>query len=63
MAAAFATREALWLRKLGGDLNLDLEAVNIQCDNQGAIKLLKHPIATQRSKHINIHHHFVRTHA
>jgi hypothetical protein len=60
MAAAIATWEALWLRKLGGDLDLGLGAVNIQCDNQGAIKLVKHPIATQRSKHIDIHHHFVR---
>jgi hypothetical protein len=60
MAAAFATREALWLRKLGGDLDLGLGAVNIQCNNQGAIKLVKHPIATQRSKHIDIQHHFVQ---
>ena len=34
--------------------------MTIKCDNQGAIKLLKNPIASQRSKHIDIQHHFVR---
>jgi hypothetical protein len=60
MAAAHATKEALWLKKLCNDLNLKCEGVLIQCDNQGTIQLVKHPIASQRSKHIDISHHFVR---
>jgi hypothetical protein len=32
----------------------------VYCDNQGAIKLLKHPIASQRSKHIDVLYHFAR---
>jgi hypothetical protein len=60
LSAAQAVKDALWFRKLGGDLGLDLGTVQIYCDNQGAIRLLKHPIALQRSKHIDVIHHFAR---
>ena len=60
MSAGQAVKEALWFRKLAGDLGLDLSMVQIYCDNQGAIRLLKHPIASQRSKHIDVIHHFAR---
>jgi hypothetical protein len=60
LSAVQAVKEALWFRKLGGDLGLDLGTVQIYCDNQGAIRLLKHPIASQRSKHIDVIHHFAR---
>jgi hypothetical protein len=53
-------KEALWFRELGADLGFDLGRVQIYCDNQGAIQLLKHPIAFQRSKHIDVIHHFAR---
>lgn len=60
MAGAYATKEALWLRKLMGDLEIRVSTVDIKCDNQGAIKLMKHPIAHARSKHIDVVHHFAR---
>ena len=60
MSAASAVKEALWLRKLSADLGMSMETVQISCDNQGAIKLLKHPIASVRSKHIDVMHHFAR---
>jgi hypothetical protein len=60
MSAAHAIKEALWLKKLCNDLDLKYEGVPIGCDNQGAIKLVKHPIASQRSKHIDVSHHFAR---
>ena len=40
----------------------EVETVNIKCDNQGAIQLGKNPIASQRSKHIDVRYHFVREH-
>ena len=32
----------------------------IFCDNQSSIKLTKNPVYHVRSKHIEVHHHFVR---
>ena len=64
MAAAHAAKEALWMRKIIQDLELNLDrCIDISVDNQGAIKLLKHPIASARSKHIDVLHHFGRERA
>jgi hypothetical protein len=61
MAAGQAVREALWLRKLMQDLCIfDRNPVKILGDNQAALKLIKNPMSTQRSKHIDVTHHFVR---
>ncbi|GAQ83662.1 putative retrotransposon protein [Klebsormidium nitens] len=60
MAAAHAAKEALWIRKLAADLGLESGRLTVWSDNQGALQLIKHPITSQRSKHIDISHHFVR---
>ena len=60
IAAASATKEALWLRKLLGDLGKPVTTVNMKCDNQATISLLKHPIESKRSKHIDVIYHFAR---
>jgi hypothetical protein len=35
-------------------------ALLMHCDNQSAIKLAKNPVFHARTKHIEVHHHFVR---
>jgi hypothetical protein len=60
MSAASATKEALWLRTLMNDLGKKIETVKIFCDNQATISLLKHPVSSARSKHIDVLHHFAR---
>lgn len=60
MAAAAATKEALWLRKLLTDLGHTTDTIAICADNQSAIKLLKNPIFSPRSKHIDVIWHFAR---
>jgi len=60
MSAAAAVKEALWLRVLLAELGIDAKPMRVYCDNQGALKLLKHPIASQRSKHIDVLYHFAR---
>ncbi|PSC69623.1 Gag-Pol poly, partial [Micractinium conductrix] len=60
IAAATTIKEGLWLRKLFQDLSLDLHTVAICADSQTALKLLKNPIVSNRSKHIDVVHHFAR---
>ncbi|KAF8061284.1 Retrovirus-related Pol polyprotein from transposon TNT 1-94 [Scenedesmus sp. PABB004] len=60
MAASAAVKEALWLRKLMSDLKVNIGAIDILSDNQGAIKLPRNPVSSQRSKHIDVAHHFAR---
>lgn len=60
MAAAAAVKEGLWLRKLLCDLGINSKTVNILADNQSAIKILRNPISSLRSKHIDVIHHFAR---
>ena len=60
MAAAAAIKEALWLRTLLSDLHLNITTVNINADSQSAIKLLKNPVFSMRSKHIDVIYHFAR---
>ncbi|KAJ9532898.1 hypothetical protein QJQ45_011004 [Haematococcus lacustris] len=63
MAASGAVKEAVWLRKLMQNLGLPGTCVNIMCDNQAALQLLNNPMASARSKHISVHHHFARERA
>lgn len=60
MAAAYAIKEALWLRTLLKELSLEINTISIYADNQSAIKLLKNPVVSMRSKHIDIIYHFAR---
>jgi cell wall-associated NlpC family hydrolase len=62
MAAASATKEALWLRGLLAELGLPYQTIQIYADNQGAMQLVKNPIVSARSKHIDVRYHFVREH-
>ena len=60
MAAAAAVKEGLWLRKLQADLDIPTGTISIMADNQSATKLLRNPISSIRSKHIDVVHHFAR---
>ena len=61
MAAAYAAREALWLRKLLSDFGiLGKTATVLYGDNQGAQALVRNAMHSQQSKHIDVLYHFVR---
>lgn len=60
MAAASAIKEGLWLRTLFNNLQLGISGIEINADNQSAIKLLKNPVFSMRSKHIDVVYHFAR---
>jgi ribonuclease HI len=60
MAAAYAIKEALWLRTLLSELDIEAGTITICADSQSAIKLLKNTVFSMRSKHIDVIYHFAR---
>jgi hypothetical protein len=61
MAAAWAAREAIWIRSLLTDLNLPpLDPTSLYCDNTGAVAMGLNPKFHGRTKHIGVRHHFIR---
>jgi len=63
IALAATVQEGLFLTQLLKDISVgcEYEPVLIFEDNQGTIALSKNPVSHQRSKHIDIRYHFIRT--
>lgn len=61
MASADAAKQAVWLRLLLEDIGLGLgdQALQLVNDNAGAIALSKNPVNHEKSKHIDMRHHFI----
>ena len=60
---AEAAKEGVWLRKFLQELEVvpsSLEAVEIYCDNNGAIAQAKEPRSHQKSKHVDRKYHLIR---
>ncbi|GJY85217.1 retrovirus-related pol polyprotein from transposon TNT 1-94 [Tanacetum coccineum] len=60
VSAGKACQQALWMKQALIDYDVRLDDVPIMCDNKGAIDLSKNPVQHSRTKHIEIHHHFLR---
>jgi hypothetical protein len=62
MALGDATKEALWLRSLLTEMSIlrPKFPIRLNVDNEGCIHLAENPLLSDRSKHIDIRHHFVR---
>ncbi|XP_057510890.1 secreted RxLR effector protein 161-like [Actinidia eriantha] len=60
-ASAMAAQESTWLLQLMKDLHQpDDYAVILHCDNQSAICLAENPVFHARTKHVEVHYHFMR---
>ncbi len=61
MGACFATKEAVWLRRMLAELGIVSAAPTlVYTDNQSSIKLINNPVHHERTKHIDIQYHFTR---
>lgn len=62
MALSSALQEVLWFRTLFKELEpiVKVKPFVLYCDNQGTIQLAKNDIVTQKTKHIDVRHHFVK---
>ncbi|XP_015159271.1 uncharacterized mitochondrial protein AtMg00810-like [Solanum tuberosum] len=54
--------ELVWLQRLFEELTLlSLGPFHVHCDSQAAIHIAKNPVFHERTKHIEVDYHFVRT--
>ena len=59
-AACFASCEAIWLRRILWHMGVQQEdAIVLWCDNQSYMAIAKNPVFHARTKHIEIHYHYV----
>lgn len=60
-ATTLATQECIWLKRLMWEIFSSVDTpVPLHCDNESAIKLASNPLFHGSTKHIEVHHHFVR---
>ncbi|MCO5568144.1 hypothetical protein L7F22_021840 [Adiantum nelumboides] len=59
--AAVAACEVAWLELLLGNLGIQLQRpVVIHCDNLSSIQVAQNPMFHARTRHIEVHYHFIR---
>nr|ABA91380.1 retrotransposon protein, putative, Ty1-copia subclass [Oryza sativa Japonica Group] len=61
MAISEACKETIWLRGLYTELCGVTSCINIFCDSQSAICLTKDQMFHERTKHIDVRYHFIRS--
>ena len=54
-----ACKEAIWLGRLVADLGIKIEMLELHCDSQSAIQLVKNPVFHAKTKHIDVKYHFI----
>ena len=60
-SACFASCEAMWLRRIFGDLGIaQSKPTHLSCDNQSCMAIAKNLVFHARTKHIEIQYHFVQ---
>ena len=60
-AAAMAAQESTWLMHLLKSLYQPTEyGISLYCDNLSAIRLAENPVFHARTKHVEVHYHFIR---
>jgi hypothetical protein len=60
-SVAITTCEVVWLQKLLSDLGQSVDAlVVIYCDNISNILLVNNSVYHARTKHIEVHYHFIK---
>lgn len=58
-----AVSEVIWLRSLLTSLQVECKSpTTLHCDNQTAIHLAANPIYHERTKHIEVDCHFIKSH-
>ncbi|KAL9239955.1 hypothetical protein vseg_014225 [Gypsophila vaccaria] len=61
MALTEAAKEGIWLKGLVSDLGLNHDQAVVHCDSLSAICLAKYQVHHERTKHIDVRYHFLRS--
>ncbi|KAF7810522.1 putative mitochondrial protein [Senna tora] len=60
-ATAMTAQECTWLMQLLKDIHQSVDyPVELFCDNQSAIRLAGNPVFHARTKHVEVHYHYIR---
>jgi hypothetical protein len=62
VAAGQCCAQLLWMRQTLRDFGHNMSKVPLLCDNESAIRMADNPVEHNRTKHIDIRHHFLRDH-
>lgn len=58
---AFGLCELLWLKIILEDLKVQVQRpIELLCDNQSAFSIAQNPVQHDRTKHVEINHHFIK---
>ena len=62
IATGACCAQILYMKQTLLDYGVVLEKVPLLCDNESVVKLANNLVQHSRTKHIDIHHHFLRDH-
>ncbi|KAH9801648.1 hypothetical protein KPL71_001103 [Citrus sinensis] len=60
IAAGSCCTQLLWMKQMLVDYGMVQDTLTVFCDNTSAINISKNPVQHSRTKHIDIHHQFIR---
>ena len=60
IVAGSCCTQLLWMKQVLNDYGIEQRTMNIHCNNSSAINILKNHVIHSRTKHIEIHHHFIK---
>jgi hypothetical protein len=62
IAVGACCAQILYMKQTLLDYGVVLEKLPLLCDNESTVKISNNPVQHSRTKHIDIHHHFLRDH-
>jgi hypothetical protein len=62
IAASACCTQILYMKQTLLGYGVVLKKVPLLCDNESAVKIANNPVQHSHTKHIDIHHHFLRDH-
>jgi hypothetical protein len=62
IAAGSCCAQISWMKATLKDFGINFKNMSLLCDNKSVVKLTNNPVQHQRTKHIDVRHHFIRDH-